>query len=108
MDRKVTHLLRDEYRIREVTKVNADSLEELAGRLEGVDRAGFLAEVLAYNRAVRTDVKFDPNVKDGRRTEGLPVPKSNWANPLDQPPFEAYRVSKASFSGTEAPFCKSK
>ena len=92
-DRKVTHLLRDEYRIREVTKVKADSLEELADRLEGVDRAGFLEEVRAYNRAVRTDVQFDPNVKDGRRTEGLPVPKSNWANPLDQPPFEAYRVT---------------
>jgi tricarballylate dehydrogenase len=23
----------------------------------------------------------------------LPVPKSNWANPIDQPPFEAYAVS---------------
>jgi tricarballylate dehydrogenase len=92
-DRKVAHLLRDEYRIREVTRVKADSLEELADRLEGVDRAGFLAEVAAYNAAVRTDVRFDPNVKDGRRTEGLPVPKSNWANPIDQPPFEAYRVT---------------
>jgi tricarballylate dehydrogenase len=92
-DRKVTHLLRDEYRIREVTKAKADSLEELADRLEGVDRAGFLEEVTTYNRAVRTDLRFDPNVKDGRRTEGLSVPKSNWANPLDQPPFEAYRVT---------------
>ena len=92
-DQKVTHLLRDEYRIREVTKAKADSLEELADRLDGVDRAGFLEEVATYNRAVRTDVRFDPNVKDGRRTEGLPVPKSNWANPLDRPPFEAYRVT---------------
>jgi tricarballylate dehydrogenase len=32
-------------------------------------------------------------VKDGRRTEGLSVPKSNWANTIDTPPFEAYAVS---------------
>ena len=24
---------------------------------------------------------------------GLPVPKSNWANPLDTPPFDAYAVT---------------
>jgi tricarballylate dehydrogenase len=92
-DAKVTHLLRDEYRIRQVTKVRADTLEELAGKLEGVDPAGFLATVEAFNAAVRTDVPFNPNVKDGRAAEGLAVPKSNWANPLDQPPFEAYAVT---------------
>jgi len=91
-DRKVAHLLRDEYRIKRVSKVEADSLEGLARKLEGVDPAGFLEEVAAYNAAVRTDVTFDPNVKDGRGTEGLPIPKSNWANTLDQPPFEAYQV----------------
>jgi tricarballylate dehydrogenase len=38
-------------------------------------------------------VPFDPNVKDGLRTEGLEIPKSNWANPIDTPPFEAYAVT---------------
>jgi tricarballylate dehydrogenase len=42
---------------------------------------------------VRTDVAFNPAVKDGRGTKGLAVPKSNWANPLDTPPFEAYAVT---------------
>jgi tricarballylate dehydrogenase len=51
-----------------------------------------MAEVTAYNAAVITDVPFDPAVKDGRGTVGLEVPKSNWANRLDQPPFEAYQV----------------
>ena len=51
-DRKVTHLLRDEYRIKRVTKVSADTLEELAGKLEDVDAAAFLDEVEAYNAAV--------------------------------------------------------
>jgi tricarballylate dehydrogenase len=91
-DRKVTHLLRDEYRIKRVTKVTADTIEGLADKLEGVDREGFLAEVALYNNAVRTDIAFDPNIKDGRCTDGLEVPKSNWANTIDEGPFEAYQV----------------
>ena len=92
-DGKVEHLLRDEYKIRQITKVEANSLEELADRLEGVDPRGFLDTVAAYNTAVQTDVPFDPNVKDGRGARGLPVPKSNWANTIDTPPFRAYAVT---------------
>jgi tricarballylate dehydrogenase len=92
-DGKVLHLLRDEYRIRQVTKARADTLAALAQKLEGVDATAFLEEIAAYNRAVRQDIPFDPTVKDGRRTEGLAVPKSNWANPIDTPPFEAYQVT---------------
>ena len=32
-------------------------------------------------------------IKDGRCTEGLDINKSNWANTLDEPPFEAYAVT---------------
>ncbi|MCU1615052.1 MAG: tricarballylate dehydrogenase [Frankiales bacterium] len=92
-DSKVEHLLRDEYRIRQVTKVTADTLEELAVKLDGVDAQGFLATVRMYNDAVATDVPFDPNVKDGRGTPGLPLPKSNWANTIIDPPFSAYAVT---------------
>jgi tricarballylate dehydrogenase len=92
-DAKVLHLLRDEYRIRRVTKVRADTLEELAGKLEGVNAERALETVAAYNGAVRQDVPFNPNVKDGRGTAGLAVAKSNWANTIDQPPFEAYAVT---------------
>ncbi len=91
-DAKVSHLLRDEYRIRQVTKAKADTLEELAGRLEGVDRDSFLTGMAAYNAAVDTDTPFDPTVRDGRGTHGLAVNKTNWANPIAEPPFEAYRV----------------
>jgi tricarballylate dehydrogenase len=91
-DQKVTHLLRDEYRIKQVTKVVADSLEELARKMEDVDVNGFLQEIDRYNRSVTTDIAFDPNVKDGRGTTGLAIAKSNWANTLDEPPFEAYQV----------------
>ncbi len=91
-DQKVVHLLRDEYRIRQVTKVTADTLEDLAGKLEGVDRRGFLDEIAKYNAAVRTDIAFNPNVKDGRTTEGLAFDKTNWANTIEDGPLEAYQV----------------
>jgi tricarballylate dehydrogenase len=92
-DSKVLHLLRDEYRIKQVTKVRADTLEDLVTKLEGVDAKAALAEIQAYNKAVRQDITFNPNVKDGRRTDGLAVPKSNWANTIDAAPFEAYAVT---------------
>jgi tricarballylate dehydrogenase len=92
-DGKVLHLLRDEYRIRQVTRARAETLEELAGKLEGIDGHRFLETVRAFNAAVRATVPFDPNVKDGRGTLGIEPPKSNWANPLDTPPFEAYHVT---------------
>ncbi|HEX5796663.1 MAG TPA: FAD-binding protein, partial [Geminicoccaceae bacterium] len=65
----------------------------LVSKLDDVNPARALETIKAYNAAVKQDVPFDPNVKDGRGTNGLTIPKSNWANPLDEPPFEAYRVT---------------
>ncbi len=92
-DAKVKAQLRDEYKIRQVTKVTANTLEELCAKLEDTDGKAALEELKAYNAAVRTDIPFNPNVKDGRRTEGLKINKSNWANTLDTAPFEAYAVT---------------
>jgi len=92
-DAKVADMLRDEYRIREVTKVSANTLEDLANKLDDVNPENFLDEMAKYNAAVMTDVTFDPAIKDGRGTVGLDVAKSNWANRLDTPPFEAYAVT---------------
>jgi len=92
-DSKVTELLRSEYRIRMMTKVSANSLEELAGKLEGVDPKAFLETVRAYNAAVMKDVPFDHTVKDGKGTVGIDPPKSNWAQAIDTPPFDAYATT---------------
>ncbi|MGA7833708.1 MAG: FAD-dependent tricarballylate dehydrogenase TcuA [Acidimicrobiales bacterium] len=92
-DQKVTHLLRDEYRIRQVTTVSADTLEDLADKLEGVDPNRFLATVKKFNESIDQDIPFDPNIKDGRSTIGIEPPKSNWANTLDAPPYQAYAVT---------------
>lgn len=92
-DSKVIHLLRDEYRIRQVTKVTADTLENLVAKLDGVDAGQALRTIHAYNDAVRTDVPFNPNERDGRSADGVTPPKSNWANALDAPPYAAYAVT---------------
>ena len=92
-DQKVAHLLREEYKSRNVTKVKANTLEELAEKLEGVDPAGFLQTIKEYNSAVNKEIPFNPTIKDGRSTEGIEVRKSNWANTLDEGPYEAYGVT---------------
>ena len=92
-DGQVAHLLRDEYRIRQATKVRADSIKALAAKIPGMDAAALVAEVERYNAAVDVATPFDPTIKDGRSTQGLAVPKSNWANRLAEPPFEAYGVT---------------
>lgn len=92
-DAKVKHLLRDEYKIRQITKVEATTVDELAHKLEGVDPQGFIDTVRAYNAAIMTDVPFNPNVKDGRGTKGIAVAKTNWANTIEDGPLEAYAVT---------------
>ncbi|MBR82324.1 MAG: tricarballylate dehydrogenase [Magnetovibrio sp.] len=92
-DQKVTDKLRDEYRIRQITKVTADSIEELSTKLDGVNSSEFIRTIENFNNAVMDEVHFDPTILDGRGTRGLNVPKTNWANKLDQPPYEAYQIT---------------
>lgn len=91
-DAKVTHLLLGEYKTRHVTKVKADTLEELVAKMGDVNPEQFLRTVNEFNAAVSVDIPFNPNLKDGRCVKG-PVPKSNWANPIDTPPFEAFAIT---------------
>ncbi len=91
-DSQVGHLLMEGYRQREATKVQADTLEELVRKMQDVDPAQFVATVHEYNAAIKRDVPFDPNIKDGRHTVGLALNKSNWANPIEKPPFVAFAI----------------
>jgi tricarballylate dehydrogenase len=65
----------------------------MAPQLEGVDPEQFIKTVREYNASVRDDVKFDHTIKDGKSTAGVEPPKSNWAQKLDTPPFEAYATT---------------
>ena len=90
-DQQTVALLREEYRIREVTRAEAGTIEELAAKLE-IDPAGLARTVAAYNAAVEPG-PFNPAVLDGKRTRGLTPPKSNWALPLAEPPFVGFAVT---------------
>lgn len=92
-DKKVEDLLYSEYRFWDASFVEADTLEELIGKLEGIDQQNALAHLKAYNDAVDQSVTFDPTILDGKATKGLKLNKSNWANRLDSPPFKAYPVT---------------
>ena len=91
-DEKVKHLLRDEYHIPQVTMAQADTIEELATRLD-IDPQGLVKTINEYNAAVRTDIPYNPTVKDGRHTEGITPPKTNWAETIDTPPYTGYAVT---------------
>jgi tricarballylate dehydrogenase len=91
-DEKVKHLLRDEYWIPQTTMAQADTIEELATRLD-IDPKGLAATIKEYNAAVRTDIPYNPTVKDGRRTEGLALNKTNWAETIDTPPYYGWAVT---------------
>jgi tricarballylate dehydrogenase len=92
-DKKVENLIRDEYRIKRVTKVVVGSIEELAHQLEGVNAERFLTYIKEYNAAVQQDIPFNATIKDGRSTKGLKVNKTNWANTIDTAPFHGYQVT---------------
>lgn len=91
-DQKTIPILRDEYRIRQVTKHTADTIEGLAAELE-IDPASLKATVEAFNAACPPGAYengWNPSALDGVSTRGLAIDKTNWALPIDRPPFEAY------------------
>jgi tricarballylate dehydrogenase len=65
---------------------SADGIPALAAAL-GLDSGAVTATVDAYNKAIAAGGTFDRSRLDGCRTEGLDPPKSNWALPIDTPPY---------------------
>lgn len=64
----------------------ADSLEGLSQALN-LDSKVFTETVGAYNRATVGNTKSRTDVLDGVCTREIEPPKSNWALPIDRPPF---------------------
>ena len=92
-DNKVIDLLYDEYFFHDAHFVEANTLEELIKRMDGVNFAKCLSTITNYNKSCKSNRKFDPTILDGRSTVGLDIAKSNWALSLDTPPFRAYPVT---------------
>ena len=91
-DAQAKPLMRDEYKLRGATKVTADTLEELVKRMQDVDPAQFLETVREYNAAIKRDVPFNPNIKDGRARWASQSTSRTGPTPIEKPPFEAYSV----------------
>ncbi|MEE8453949.1 MAG: FAD-dependent tricarballylate dehydrogenase TcuA [Limibaculum sp.] len=69
--------------------IRAQTIEGLAVAL-GLDAAALRATVDAYNAACTAEGPFDTTTLDGRATHGLTPDKTNWARPIDQPPFTGF------------------
>jgi tricarballylate dehydrogenase len=67
----------------------SDTVEGLAESL-GLAPSALRATVDAYNAACAPDGPFDTTILDGRRTRGLSPDKTNWARPIDTPPYLGY------------------
>jgi tricarballylate dehydrogenase len=68
----------------------ADTLEGLAQRL-GISGDKLARTVELFNAACSPGA-FHPTEKDGLATQGLTPPKTNWARPIDTPPYFGYSL----------------
>jgi tricarballylate dehydrogenase len=68
--------------------VRAEFVPELAEKL-GIDPIKLRVTISRFNHAVRPGT-FDHTKLDGCHTDGLTPPKTNWARPIDTPPFTGY------------------
>lgn len=73
------------------TGFKANTLDNLAERLGISDIPAFAQTVSEFNDAVQQG-EFNPFRLDGKRTTGITPSRSNWALPLDTPPFEGFPV----------------
>jgi len=68
----------------------AGTLESLARQLE-LPVEGFVRTVREFNAACRVG-SFDHSVLDDCATQGLAIPKTHWARPIDTPPYFGYTL----------------
>jgi tricarballylate dehydrogenase len=90
-DAKTIDMVRDEYRIREVTKATSDTIEGLAEALD-IDVEGLKRTIAEFNTACQPG-EYNPSILDGVGTKGITPPKSNWALPIDTPPYSGFVVT---------------
>ncbi|MGO4916161.1 FAD-dependent tricarballylate dehydrogenase TcuA [Pseudogemmobacter sp. W21_MBD1_M6] len=70
--------------------VKADTIEELGEQL-GISGAALAKTVASFNAACQPG-DFHPTELDGVATKGINIPKTNWARPIDTPPFYGYQL----------------
>jgi tricarballylate dehydrogenase len=81
----------EEYDMPGASVVVADTVDQLAAGI-GVDAATLRGTVEGFNAGIDRSVPLDLAVKDGRASRVAP-PKSNWAIPIEEPPYYAFPVT---------------
>ena len=74
--------------------VEAETPAALANAL-GIDGDELARTLGDYNAACRGEDGFKPLALDGLGTDGLALRKSNWARPVDRPPYRAWPIIAA-------------
>ena len=92
-DSKVFNLLYEEYRFHDAHFIEAETLDDLVLKMEGVNKDQTKKTLKEFNDAIDINVTFDPTILDGKSTNGLDLKKSNWAQKIDKGPFKAFPVT---------------
>ena len=92
-DSKVFDLLYEEYKFHDAHFVEADTIDDLIKKMEGVDKTETKKTIDQYNNSVDLNTTFDPTILDGKSTNGLEIEKTNWAQRIDRGPFKAFPVT---------------
>ena len=71
--------------------IQAGTLRRLAEML-GINADNLERTIQEFNGSINQK-PFDPESRDGKSTTGITPPKSNWALPLDTPPFFALPIT---------------
>ncbi len=80
------------YETTDVPPEEADTIRELAGKL-GLDPEKLEATVNEFNAACDRETEFNTAIMDGKSATGIEPPKSNWANPIEKPPFYGFPMT---------------
>ena len=89
-DAKTMSNVRDEYRIRRSPRPPPTPSRSWPSSSTSTSRAWRTVD--AFNAACRPGT-YNPSILDGVGTEGIEPPKSNWALPIDKPPYTGFVVT---------------
>lgn len=87
-----TGIRQHRYPYHTATFEEATTIPELAHKI-GLAPELLIHTVEVFNAACSDEVAFDPTKPDGKKTRGLAIPKSNWANRIEKAPYRAYPVT---------------
>lgn len=80
------------YETTDIPPEQSDTIGGLAQKL-GLDPEKLEETVRQFNAACDRRTEWDPVVMDGKSTSGIEPPKSNWASPIETPPYSGFPMT---------------